>query len=85
MALHSTAMVKGKDGGRERKSTIVPVHPAGTVISMLRADTDFVVTEYGVAALRGASLRERAASLIAIAHPDYRSELTVEAKKYHLL
>ena len=85
MALHSTAMVKGKDGERQRVSTIVGVHPAGTVITLLRSDTDYVVTEYGVAALRGASLAERAKLLIEIAHPDFREELRDEAKKYHLI
>ena len=39
------------------------------------------VTEYGVAHLRGRSLGERARQLIAIAHPDFRDELTFEAKK----
>ena len=42
---------------------------------------DYIVTEYGVAHLRGRSLGERARQLIAIAHPDFRDELTFEAKK----
>ena len=46
---------------------------------------DFVVTEYGVASLRGASIRERAAELINIAHPDYRDQLIYEAKKLYLM
>lgn len=85
VALHSTVMVRDGKGGRERRSTIVGVHPAGTVISLLRADVDYVVTEYGVASLRGASLAERARELIGIAHPDYREQLRDEAKRYHLL
>lgn len=84
IALHSTATIKGKDGEPVRKSTICGVHPAGTVISLLRSDTDFVVTEYGVAALRGASLAERARALISIAHPDFREQLTEDARHYHL-
>lgn len=84
IALPSVAMVKHKDGGVERKSTIQSVHPAGTVVSLMRADADFIVTEYGVAALRGASLAERARLLIAIAHPDFREQLTQEARHYHL-
>jgi acyl-CoA hydrolase len=43
------------------------------------------VTEYGVAELFGQSLRERAKRLIAIAHPDFRDELTAYARKYHEL
>lgn len=85
MALRSTAMVKNKDGERVRKSTIVPVHPAGTVITLGRHDADYVVTEYGIAALRGASLRERAEALIRIAHPDYKDELREEAERYSFL
>ena len=41
-----------------------------------RNDTHIVVTEYGLADLKGKSLRERAEALIAIAHPDFRDELT---------
>lgn len=85
IALHSTANVKDKDGQPQLKSTIAAVHPAGTVISLLRSDTDFVVTEYGVAALRGASLSERARALINIAHPDFREQLWQDAKKYYLI
>jgi len=40
-----------------------------------------VVTGWGVAELRGRSLRERAASLIAIAHPDHRDRLTFDARR----
>ena len=85
IALHSTANVKNAAGGRERVSTIVPVQPAGMAISLMRADVDFVVTEYGVASLRGASIRERAAELINIAHPDYRDQLIYEAKRLYLM
>ena len=42
------------------------------VVSTARADADLVVTEYGVADLRGATLRQRRERLIAIAHPDHR-------------
>jgi acetyl-CoA hydrolase len=56
---------------------------AGVVTS--RADVHYVVTEYGIANLYGRSLRERAKSLIAIAHPKYRDALTDQAKSRHLL
>lgn len=85
IALRSTANIKTKDGGTERKSTIQAVHPAGTVITLMRCDADYIVTEYGVAALRGASLAERARALINIAHPDFRSTLLEEARKYYLI
>jgi acetyl-CoA hydrolase len=44
-------------------------------VTAARSDADVVVTEFGVAQLRGASLRERARRLIAIAHPDFRETL----------
>jgi acyl-CoA hydrolase len=50
-----------------------------------RAHVRTVVTEHGVAELFGRSVRERAAALIAIAHPDFRDELTAEARRrYHV-
>ncbi len=52
---------------------------AGVVTS--RGDVRYVVTEHGVADLWGKSIRERAVALIAIAHPDFRAELTAEAKQ----
>ena len=47
----------------------------GSVVTTPRCDVHFVVTEYGVADLRGKTLRQRAKALIAISHPDYRSAL----------
>lgn len=52
---------------------------AGIVTS--RGDVRYVVTEYGIADLWGKNIRERATSLIAIAHPDFRAELTASAKQ----
>jgi 4-hydroxybutyrate CoA-transferase len=45
----------------------------------------YVVTEHGVASLFGASLRERAAALIGVAHPDFRDDLRAAARKRNLL
>lgn len=44
-------------------------------MTLSRFETHYVVTEYGIAQLRGRDLRQRARSLIAIAHPDFRAEL----------
>lgn len=52
----------------------------GAAVSTSRNDVHYVVTEYGVANLRGKSLHERAHSLIAIAHPDFRQTLLAEAQ-----
>ncbi|MCL2362727.1 MAG: 4-hydroxybutyrate--acetyl-CoA CoA transferase [Defluviitaleaceae bacterium] len=81
IALYSTAMVKGPDGERVRVSKIVPTLKPGAVVSLSRNDVDFVVTEYGVAALRGTSVKDRVERLIAIAHPDYREELAASARE----
>ncbi len=52
----------------------------GAVVTTNKNTVDNVVTEYGVAELRGRSIRERARALIEIAHPDFRDELRHEAK-----
>jgi acyl-CoA hydrolase len=49
-------------------------------VTTLKNTVDHVVTEYGVAKLRGRSIRERTEALIGIAHPAFRDELLVEAK-----
>ena len=62
-------------------SRISPVLTAGAGVVTTRAHVRTVVTEWGVAELFGRSLRERAAALIAIAHPDQRDWLTAEARR----
>lgn len=86
ITLYSTAMVKDKETGEKKPvSKIVPFLKNGTVVSLSRNDVDYVVTEYGVAALRGTDLRERTKRLISIAHPDFREELTAQAKKLNYI
>ncbi len=65
-------------------SRIVPTLTAGTHVTTGKNDVNYVVTEYGVAQLRGRSGRERARALIEIAHPDFRAELTEQAAVMHL-
>jgi acyl-CoA hydrolase len=78
IALPSTAA-----GGTVSRIAAVLAEGAGVVTS--RAHVRTVVTEHGVAELFGRSVRERAAALIAIAHPDFRDELTAEARRrYHV-
>jgi len=77
IALYSTAK-------NDTISKIVPLLSAGAVVSLQRNDVDFVVTEYGVAQLRGTSIRDRVKRLIAIAHPDFRDQLVDEAEKLQL-
>ena len=61
-------------------SRLVPALERGAGVVTTRAAVDYVVTEYGIAELRGRSLTERARDLISIAHPDFREELAREAR-----
>ena len=70
---------------RDGRSRIVPVLTPGSVVTTIKNTVDHVVTEYGVAELRGRSLHERARALIAIAHPSHRDELERVAKERGLL
>jgi len=66
-------------------STIVPTLPEGTAVTLHRSNVDIVVTEHGIARLRGRTVRERVHELVAVAHPDFRAELTAKAKLLKLL
>jgi 4-hydroxybutyrate CoA-transferase len=63
----------------EGRSRIVPTLAKGTVITVPRSLVDYVVTEYGLARMRGLSLNERALALIRIAHPRHREALLRQA------
>jgi acyl-CoA hydrolase len=66
-------------------SRIAPTLAPGTHVTTGKNDVNYVVTEYGVAQLRGRTARERARALIDIAHPDFRDELTDAAAQMRLL
>jgi 4-hydroxybutyrate CoA-transferase len=78
IALPSTA----RDG---RESRIVPFLRQGAGVVTSRGHVQTVVTEHGVAELHGRSVAERARALIAIAHPDFRDELSAAARRTHFL
>ena len=63
------------------KSVLTP----GAAVSISRNMVDTVITEYGVAELRGRTIRERVDALIAIAHPDFRAQLRREALQYGII
>lgn len=77
IALHSTA----------KKGTISRIVPdlTGGAVTDPRMDVQFIVTEFGVAEMKGRSLQERAKALIDIAHPDFREELSKAAHQKGLL
>jgi acyl-CoA hydrolase len=54
---------------------------SGSFVTTGRNDAQYIVTEYGVAQLKGYNMRDRAKALISIAHPEFRERLTSEAKK----
>ena len=67
----------------ERVTRIMPTLPLGTVVTVPRTLVDHVVTEHGIATLRGKTVRERIGELIGVAHPDFRGELKAAAKKLY--
>ena len=62
-------------------SRIVPLITEGSAVTTPRNDVNYVVTEYGIAQLKGKTLKERAKALIKIAHPKFRPYLILEFKK----
>ena len=78
IALPSTAT------GGTRSRIVATLAPGGGVVTT-RAHVATVVTEWGVAELFGKSTRERASALISISHPDFRDDLTAEARRMHEL
>src|SRR5699024_5707602 len=62
-------------------SKIVPSLNPGIPVTTSNNDVDYIVTEYGIARLRGKTIRERTKALIDIAHPKFRDELTFSAKE----
>lgn len=86
IALYSTAMVRNPvTGERQEVSKIVPQLQPGAAVTLHRSDVDLVITEYGVADLRGANIKERVKSLINIAHPKFRDELMDQAVRFGII
>lgn len=67
--------------GKGKISKIVPFLDQGSAVTTTRNEVNYVITEYGIARLKGKSLRQRAEALIRIAHPDFRDELTAEFRR----
>ena len=62
-------------------SKIVPFLTEGSPVTTSRCDVDYIVTEYGIAKMKGRTLRERARQLIGLAAPQFRDDLAVEFEK----
>ncbi|MCI8538564.1 MAG: acetyl-CoA hydrolase/transferase family protein [Oscillospiraceae bacterium] len=76
------AVASTKRGGTV--SSVTAQLAAGSVVTLSRNEVDYVVTEYGIAHLKGRSVRERVENLIAVAHPDFRAELRQQANQLML-
>jgi 4-hydroxybutyrate CoA-transferase len=81
LTLESTA--KKADG--TVVSRILSAMPPGAVITTPRSDVDYIVTEHGAVNLRGKSISQRVKAMISIAHPNFRDQLTKEAKENKLI
>lgn len=81
VTLPSTATLPSGD----RVSRIVSELPPGAGVVTTRADVDYVVTEYGIASLKGRSIRQRALELCRIAHPDFRDDLFSKAVERRII
>jgi len=73
------SVTEKKDGTLVSK--IVPFITHGAAVTTSRNDVDIIVTEHGIAHLKGKTLKQRARNLIAIAHPSFRDELAIEFEK----
>jgi len=78
IALHSTAK-------RGEISTIVPMLAHGAEVTIPGQDVDTIVTEYGIARLRGLNVKDRMEALIRIAHPDFRDWIRDEAERLKIV
>lgn len=67
----------------QRVTRIVPVLPEGSVVTIPRTMVDYVVTEQGIAALAGKTMKQRIGEMIGVAHPDFRAELKAEARRLY--
>ncbi|BEQ17029.1 4-hydroxybutyrate CoA-transferase [Desulfoferula mesophila] len=65
-------------------SRVVPRLELGAAVTTPRMDAHYLVTEHGVANLKGMSTKQRAQAIIGLAHPDHREDLSREARKLHL-
>ena len=75
------AMTSVHEKNGVRTSRIKPFITEGSSVTVPRQDAEYFVTEYGIANVRGKTLKERARALIEIAHPDFRPELIREYER----
>ena len=80
-----TILILPSTARKGKVSRIVPFLKEGAGVTLNRGDVHYVVTEHGIAYLKGKNIRERAMELITIAHPKFRAWLIEEAKQASLI
>ena len=68
-----------------KKGAVSSIVPKMAMVTDVRMDVEWVVTEHGAVNLRGKSTKERAEALIGIAHPDHRGDLMKAARQVTLI
>lgn len=71
--------------GGVRQSKIMLNFPVGTAITTARSEVQYVATEYGCVDLKELSMANRVKAMISLAHPDFRDQLTEDARSHHLI
>lgn len=79
----ATASSFMKDG--VRRSKILLNFPVGTAVTTARSEVQYVATEYGCVNLKALTMPDRVRAMISLAHPDFRDQLTEDARKHHLI
>lgn len=83
IATQSTASPSASPG--QLISKIVPNISPGGIVTTPRSCADYVITEWGIAQIKGQSIRRRVQNIIQVAHPDFRDELGFEARRRNLI
>ena len=74
-----------KNSAGKRGSRIVSAFKQGTAVTTPRSEVQYIVTEFGCVDLKALTMKERVKAMISLAHPDFRPQLTEEAKEMGLL
>ena len=79
------ALASSFEKNGERKSKISLCFPPGTAVTTPRSEVQYIATEYGCVNLKNLNMSDRVRAMINLAHPDFRDQLTEEARMHHLI
>ena len=79
------ALASSFEKNGERKSKISLCFPPGTAVTTPRSEVQYIATEYGCINLKNLNMSDRVRAMIRLAHPDFRDQLTEEARMHHLI